>query len=75
MSSGKAAGGVPRESRGARARETTYGIYRRWSKKHLSFFRVLDIYGFRIIVHAVPDCYLAMAPCTAVQAGAGQVQG
>src|SRR5258706_2789554 len=29
-------------------------------EKPLSFPEVRDIYGFRIIVHAVPDCYLAM---------------
>src|SRR6266404_2614639 len=40
--------------------KTTYGIYRKMVEKHLSFSEVLDIYGFRIIVHAVPDCYLAM---------------
>src|SRR5882762_7323470 len=40
--------------------KTTYGIYRKMVEKHLSFSEVLDIYGFRIIVHAVPDCYLAL---------------
>jgi len=40
--------------------KTTYGIYRKMVEKHLSFSEVLDIYGFRIIVHSVPDCYLAL---------------
>jgi RelA/SpoT family (p)ppGpp synthetase len=40
--------------------KTTYGIYRKMVEKHLSFSEVLDIYGFRIVVNAVPDCYLAM---------------
>ncbi len=40
--------------------KTTYGIYRKMVEKHLSFSEVLDIYGFRIIVHAIPDCYLAL---------------
>jgi GTP diphosphokinase / guanosine-3',5'-bis(diphosphate) 3'-diphosphatase len=40
--------------------KTTYGIYRKMVEKHLSFSEVLDIYGFRIIVHSAPDCYLAL---------------
>ena len=40
--------------------KTTYGIYRKMVEKHLSFSEVLDIYGFRIIVHSIPDCYLAL---------------
>ncbi len=37
-----------------------YGIYRKMREKHLSFSQVLDIYGFRIIVTDVPNCYLAL---------------
>jgi GTP diphosphokinase / guanosine-3',5'-bis(diphosphate) 3'-diphosphatase len=40
--------------------KTTYGIYRKMVEKRLSFSEVLDIYGFRIIVHSIPDCYLAL---------------
>jgi len=40
--------------------KTTYGIYRKMVEKHLSFSEVLDIYGFRILVHSAPDCYLAL---------------
>lgn len=35
-------------------------IYRKMQEKHLSFSRVLDIYGFRVIVKDVPTCYLAL---------------
>jgi GTP diphosphokinase / guanosine-3',5'-bis(diphosphate) 3'-diphosphatase len=37
-----------------------YSIYRKMSEKSLSFSKVLDIYGFRIIVRDVPSCYLAL---------------
>ena len=37
-----------------------YGIYRKMHEKSLSFSQVLDIYGFRVIVDAVPSCYLAL---------------
>ncbi|MBW7861320.1 MAG: bifunctional (p)ppGpp synthetase/guanosine-3',5'-bis(diphosphate) 3'-pyrophosphohydrolase [Rhodocyclaceae bacterium] len=37
-----------------------YSIYRKMQEKHLSFSQVLDIYGFRVIVHDVPSCYLAI---------------
>ncbi|PLX75587.1 MAG: guanosine-3',5'-bis(diphosphate) 3'-pyrophosphohydrolase [Azoarcus sp.] len=37
-----------------------YSIYRKMMEKHLSFSQVLDIYGFRVIVHDVPSCYLAL---------------
>jgi GTP diphosphokinase / guanosine-3',5'-bis(diphosphate) 3'-diphosphatase len=40
--------------------KTTYGIYRKMVEKRLSFSEVLDIYGFRIIVNSIPDCYLAL---------------
>jgi len=40
--------------------KTTYGIYRKMVEKHLSFSEVLDIYGFRVIVQSVQDCYLAL---------------
>jgi len=37
-----------------------FGIYRKMVEKHLSFEQVLDIYGFRILVHDIPGCYLAL---------------
>src|SRR5688572_31233409 len=37
-----------------------YGIYRKMREKHLTFAQVLDVYGFRIIVHDVPSSYLAL---------------
>lgn len=35
-------------------------IYRKMHEKHLSFSEVLDIYGFRVTVATVPECYLAL---------------
>jgi RelA/SpoT family (p)ppGpp synthetase len=40
--------------------KTLYGIYRKMAEKHLSFSDVLDIYGFRIVVASVGDCYQAL---------------
>ncbi|HYM47255.1 MAG TPA: TGS domain-containing protein, partial [Burkholderiaceae bacterium] len=40
--------------------KTVYGIYRKMADKHLSFSQVLDIYGFRIVVDSVAQCYLAL---------------
>ena len=40
--------------------KTIFGIYRKMVEKSLSFSEVLDIYGFRIIVNAPQDCYLAL---------------
>jgi len=40
--------------------KTLYSIYRKMSNKHLSFAQVTDIYGFRIIVPSVIDCYTAL---------------
>lgn len=35
-------------------------IYRKMIGKSLNFSEVFDIYGFRLIVHDVPSCYLAL---------------
>ncbi|HLX25053.1 MAG TPA: bifunctional (p)ppGpp synthetase/guanosine-3',5'-bis(diphosphate) 3'-pyrophosphohydrolase, partial [Usitatibacter sp.] len=35
-------------------------IYKKMQEKNISFSEVFDIYGFRIIVPDVPQCYLAM---------------
>jgi guanosine-3',5'-bis(diphosphate) 3'-pyrophosphohydrolase len=40
--------------------KTLYSIYKKMDEKHLSFANVTDIYGFRIIVPAVLDCYTAL---------------
>jgi GTP pyrophosphokinase len=37
-----------------------YSIYRKMHEKHLAFSEVFDIYGFRVIVEDVPQCYLAL---------------
>ena len=37
-----------------------YSIYRKMDEKHLSFAQVTDIYGFRVIVPTVTDCYTAL---------------
>ena len=39
---------------------TIYGIYNRMRDTHASFSEVLDIYGFRIIVRTVEECYLTL---------------
>ncbi|NKE68335.1 bifunctional (p)ppGpp synthetase/guanosine-3',5'-bis(diphosphate) 3'-pyrophosphohydrolase [Ramlibacter sp. RBP-2] len=40
--------------------KTVYSIYRKMEEKHLSFAQVTDIYGFRIVVPTVMDCYRAL---------------
>ena len=40
--------------------KTLYSIYKKMDTKHLSFAQVTDIYGFRIIMPSVIDCYTAM---------------
>lgn len=35
-------------------------IYQKMQEKSLSFSQVQDIYGFRVIVHDIPRCYLAL---------------
>jgi len=40
--------------------KSLYSIYHKMVEKRLSFSQVLDIYGFRIIVHDVPTCYMAL---------------
>jgi len=37
-----------------------YGIYTKMVERKKSFSDVLDVYGFRIIVHTLPECYLAL---------------
>ncbi|MCD8505204.1 MAG: bifunctional (p)ppGpp synthetase/guanosine-3',5'-bis(diphosphate) 3'-pyrophosphohydrolase [Burkholderiaceae bacterium] len=40
--------------------KTLWGIYRKMTDQKKSFSDVLDIYGFRVIVHTLPECYLAL---------------
>ncbi len=40
--------------------KTLYSIYRKMDDKHLSFAQVTDIYGFRVIMPNVTDCYTAL---------------
>ncbi len=40
--------------------KSVYSIYRKMSQKHLSFAQVTDIYGFRLIVPTLLDCYTAL---------------
>jgi len=40
--------------------KTLYSIYKKMESKHLSFAQVTDIYGFRILVPTVIDCYTAL---------------
>jgi GTP diphosphokinase / guanosine-3',5'-bis(diphosphate) 3'-diphosphatase len=37
-----------------------YSIYKKMDEKHLSFAQVTDIYGFRVLVPGVTDCYTAL---------------
>ena len=34
-----------------------YSIYRKMKNKELSFYEVMDIYGFRIVVDSIDNCY------------------
>jgi len=40
--------------------KTLYSIYKKMEEKHLSFAQVTDIYGFRVLVPTVIDCYTAL---------------
>ena len=40
--------------------KTLHSVYRKMDEKHLSFAQVTDIYGFRVIVPTVVDCYTAL---------------
>lgn len=40
--------------------KTRYSIYRKMQNKHLNFSDVNDLYGFRIIVPSLADCYTAL---------------
>jgi GTP pyrophosphokinase/guanosine-3',5'-bis(diphosphate) 3'-pyrophosphohydrolase len=40
--------------------KTLYSIYRKMRDKHLSFASVNDIFGFRIVVPTLSECYVAL---------------
>ncbi|WP_119155650.1 RelA/SpoT family protein [Caldimonas tepidiphila] len=40
--------------------KTVFSIYAKMREKHLSFAQVNDIFGFRIVVSTLPECYLAL---------------
>jgi GTP diphosphokinase / guanosine-3',5'-bis(diphosphate) 3'-diphosphatase len=40
--------------------KTLYGVFRKMREKKCSFSDVLDIYGFRVVVQSVPQCYLTL---------------
>ena len=44
-----------------RAREKAlWAIYRKMQEKRLSFSQVMDVFGIRLVVDSLPDCYLAL---------------
>ncbi len=40
--------------------KTLYSIYTKMLEKHLTFAQVNDIFGFRIVVGTLPECYMAL---------------
>ncbi|MEO8297473.1 MAG: bifunctional (p)ppGpp synthetase/guanosine-3',5'-bis(diphosphate) 3'-pyrophosphohydrolase [Burkholderiales bacterium] len=40
--------------------KTIHSIYRKMREKHLSFAQVSDIFGFRVVVDTLPECYLTL---------------
>jgi guanosine-3',5'-bis(diphosphate) 3'-pyrophosphohydrolase len=40
--------------------KTIYSIYAKMKEKHLSFAQVNDIFGFRVVVATLSECYVAM---------------
>ncbi len=40
--------------------KTLFSIYTKMREKHLTFAQVNDIFGFRIVVQTLPECYLAL---------------
>ena len=53
-----AAAGMP--VRFAGRQKTLFSIFRKMKDKHLSFAQVSDIYGFRVLVAGVTDCYTSL---------------
>ncbi len=40
--------------------KTLFGVYHKMADQKKTFSEVLDIYGFRVVVHTLPECYLAL---------------
>jgi GTP pyrophosphokinase/guanosine-3',5'-bis(diphosphate) 3'-pyrophosphohydrolase len=40
--------------------KTLFSIYKKMREKHLTFAQMNDIFGFRIVVETLPECYLAL---------------
>ncbi|MFY7916966.1 MAG: RelA/SpoT family protein, partial [Rubrivivax sp.] len=40
--------------------KTVFSIYRKMREKHLGFTQVSDLFGFRITVPSLPECYLSL---------------
>ncbi|MCM1128827.1 MAG: bifunctional (p)ppGpp synthetase/guanosine-3',5'-bis(diphosphate) 3'-pyrophosphohydrolase [Oxalobacter formigenes] len=40
--------------------KTLYGIYRKMRRQNLAFSQILDIYGFRVVVGSIAECYTAL---------------
>ena len=40
--------------------KSLYSVYRKMDNKHLSFSQVTDVYGFRIVVPELTDCYTGL---------------
>ncbi|NND44239.1 MAG: bifunctional (p)ppGpp synthetase/guanosine-3',5'-bis(diphosphate) 3'-pyrophosphohydrolase, partial [Xanthomonadales bacterium] len=40
--------------------KTPYSIYKKMLSKDLTFSEVTDVYGFRIVTHSEPHCYMAL---------------
>jgi len=40
--------------------KTVFSIYRKMREKHLGFTQVSDLFGFRITVPGLPECYLSL---------------
>ncbi|MDP3654740.1 MAG: bifunctional (p)ppGpp synthetase/guanosine-3',5'-bis(diphosphate) 3'-pyrophosphohydrolase [Rhodoferax sp.] len=53
-----AAAGMP--VRIAGREKSLFSIYKKMDNKHLSFAQVTDIYGFRVLVPEITDCYTAL---------------
>jgi guanosine-3',5'-bis(diphosphate) 3'-pyrophosphohydrolase len=53
-----ASSGIPVKIAGRE--KTVYAIYKKMDEKHLSFAQVTDIYGVRVLVPNVIDCYTAL---------------
>ena len=52
---------TPVKAVGIAGREKSlYSVYRKMDDKHLSFAQITDIYGFRVLVANLADCYTAL---------------